>query len=160
MIRYALSCDAGHAFEAWFRSSADYDGQAERGLLSCPQCGSARVGKALMAPSVVTREAPAATAPSAAPAQVPVPVPPPPVPAALLPPEAQEVVAKLRELKSKLLESSENVGERFPDEARRIHYGEAPPRIVHGQASADEARALIEEGVGILPLPVLPEERN
>lgn len=153
MIRYTLSCDNAHSFEAWFRSSADFDAQAARGLLSCPQCGSEKVGKALMAPNVVVRDGPAA--------RVPVPAPPvPPVPAAMLPPEAQEMVAKLRELKAKLVENSENVGERFADEARKIHYGESPARPVHGQASLEDARALLDEGVEILPLPVLPEERN
>jgi hypothetical protein len=153
MIRYTLSCDNDHTFEAWFRSSADFDAQAARGLLSCPQCGSEKIGKALRAPNVVVRDEPTV-------ARVPAPVAPPPVPAAMLPPEAQEMVSKLRELKAKLVENSENVGERFADEARKIHYGESPARPVHGQASLEDARALLDEGVEILPLPVLPEERN
>lgn len=164
MIRYALACDHGHSFEAWFRSSSDFDGQAERGLLSCPACGSSEVRKALMAPKVVSREASAArstpataeTVESAA-AQAEASAP---VQAANVPPGAEEIVARLRELKRQLVESSENVGNRFPEEARRMHYGEAPHRSVYGEASPDEARALIEEGVGIMPLPVLPEERN
>lgn len=164
MIHYDLACDQAHGFDAWFRSSADFDRQAERGLLTCPQCGSAKVGKALMAPAVrlggPRREEPAPAA-----TQVPVPAPvqpggPAAVPAALAAPETREVIEKLRELKAKLLENSENVGPRFADEARRIHYGDAPARAVHGQATVEEARELVEEGVGILPLPVLPEERN
>lgn len=156
MIHYSLACDQAHPFEAWFRSSADFDRQAEAGLLSCPHCGSGKVAKALMAPAV--RLQPTRTEP--VPAALPVPATETPVPAALVPPEARAFVEKLRELKAKLLEGSENVGGKFADEARKIHYGEAPARAVHGEATPEQARELIEEGVGILPLPVLPDERN
>jgi hypothetical protein len=84
----------------------------------------------------------------------------PQLPAALATPEAAELVARLRELKAQLLSGSEDVGKGFAEEARRIHHGESPARAVHGQATAEDARALVEEGVGILPLPILPEERN
>jgi hypothetical protein len=164
MIRYALTCSNAHAFEAWFRSAEDFDGQRDRGLLSCPACGDGAVSKALMAPAVVTRRAPVA---EAVPAPVPGPVMGPgpamgpgSVPAALPGPPTAEFLARLRALKAEMLENSEDVGQRFAEEARRIHYGEAPTRTVHGQASLDDARALLEEGVGILPLPVLPDERN
>jgi hypothetical protein len=80
--------------------------------------------------------------------------------AAMATPEASEIIARLRELKAKLLSGSEDVGGRFAEEARRIHYGEAPSRAVHGQASHEDAKALLDEGVGILALPVLPGERN
>lgn len=167
MIRYALSCENAHLFDAWFRSSADYDAQEARGLLECPHCASKTVVKALMAPRVVTHDEPARPAPAMPPAPVvaappvPPPVPvPPPLAAALATPEGREIVGKLRELKAKMLENSENVGNRFAEEARRIHYGEAPARVVHGEATADDARALLEEGVGILPLPVLPDDLN
>lgn len=167
MIRYTLACDNAHSFEAWFRSSADFDGQAERGLLECPGCGSTAVAKALMAPNVVTREAaphpvqadPAQTTDLVPAAAVPAGMPAP-VAAALTTPEGRGFLERLRAVKSKLLEGSENVGKGFAEEARRIHYGEAPARPVHGEASSDEARSLIEEGVEILPLPVLPDERN
>ena len=152
MIRYALTCSDGHAFEAWFRSAEDFDRQQERGMLSCPTCGDGRVSKALMAPAVVSR--PAAAEAEAMPVAA---LPPPQAP---VPPQMQEAIRRLRELKAQLLANAEDVGKGFAEEARRIHYGEAPARAVHGQASADEARALLEEGVGILPLPVLPEERN
>ncbi|HUG60277.1 MAG TPA: DUF1178 family protein [Methylomirabilota bacterium] len=158
MIRYALSCSHGHRFEAWFRSAADFDGQEDRGLLSCPTCGDVAVSKALMAPSVTTRAAGAEVAPGPEAPSAPTAVAT--VPPATTTPEVAAMIAKLREIKAALLEKSENVGSRFADEARRIHYGEAPARPVHGEASNEDARALIEEGVEILPLPILPEERN
>lgn len=162
MIRYDLVCSAPHAFDGWFRSSADFDAQSARGLVTCPVCGSAEVGKALMAPAVRTRGgavAPAVDAPPTAPVPARMETPPP-VPVGLFPPVAAEMLAKLREIKQKLTANSENVGDRFPEEARKIHYGDAPERPVHGQATPEEARALIEEGVEIMPLPILPDERN
>ncbi|WP_075217238.1 DUF1178 family protein [Mongoliimonas terrestris] len=165
MIRYALVCDKAHGFDAWFRSAADFDTQAERGLLSCPHCGSVSVAKGLMTPQVRTAESrektrlpppqPTTDAPSDTGSDMMV-----PVPAALATPEGREILGRLRALKAKLIENSENVGAKFAEEARRIHYGEAPERPVHGQATVEEARALVEEGVGILPLPVLPDEQN
>lgn len=161
MIRFSLVCDKAHGFDAWFRFAADFDTQSARGLLSCPHCGSSAVAKGLMAPQVRTSESreqtrlpvpqPAADAPAEAPSAL---------PAALMTPEGREILGRLKELKAKLIENSENVGPKFAEEARRIHYGEAPERPVHGQATAEEARALVEEGVGILPLPVLPDEQN
>ncbi len=165
MIRYDLVCTHGHGFDGWFRSSADFDAQNERRLVNCPVCGADEVRKALMAPALRTRDVPASQAP------VPTPVeaagepaaatsPALPVPVGLFPPEAAEMIAKLREIKQKLTANSENVGDRFPEEARKIHYGDAPERPVHGRATPEEAKALVEEGVEILPLPVLPDERN
>jgi hypothetical protein len=155
MIRYSLLCSNAHEFEGWFRSSDDFDRQAARGLLSCPHCGDASIGKALMAPRVVTAEQRDARA-----AVVPVEEAPSSVPLATVPPEAQEALAKLREIKASLLANSENVGKSFAEEARKVHFGEAPARPIHGEASPDEARALVEDGIDILPLPVLPGERN
>jgi hypothetical protein len=158
MIRYALSCSKGHPFEAWFRPAEDFDRQQEGGLLACPSCGDTSVAKALMAPAVVSRGEAQAVIPDAQPETAPLPVAAPgPVP---LPPEAEAMIARLRELKAKLLENSEDVGRGFAEEARRIHFGEAPLRAVHGQASQEDAASLIEEGVEIMPLPVLPEDRN
>jgi hypothetical protein len=158
MIRYALSCSKGHPFEAWFRSAEDFDRQQEGGLLACPSCGDTSVAKALMAPAVVSRGEAQAVIPDAQPETAPLPVAAPgPVP---LPPEAEAMIARLRELKAKLLENSEDVGRGFAEEARRIHFGEAPLRAVHGQASQEDAASLIEEGVEIMQLPVLPEDRN
>lgn len=158
MIRYALTCSADHRFEAWFRSSADFDSQSERRLVTCPACGSPDVEKALMAPAVRISDDRPAIRP-AEPEILP-PTPPVPVPAALATPEGQEILARLKALKSQMLQNSENVGVRFAEEARKIHYGEAPERAVHGQASPEDAEALLDEGIAILPLPVLPDERN
>lgn len=150
MIRYSLVCSNAHEFEGWFRSSEDFDVQSSAGLCACPECGSTSVSKALMRPNVTTSESKAV-------------VPTPPAQDKQLvavPPEARELIEKLKEIKAALLDGSENVGKRFAEEARRIHFGEAPVRAVHGEASAEDARALVEEGIDILPLPVLPGERN
>ncbi len=144
MIKYALKCEADHAFEGWFSSGSDFDGQQARGLVTCPVCGSASVGKALMAPAVATAHA--------GDAQVPMPMAGGGVPA--------EMIAKLREVVTQIRASSEDVGTRFPEEARKIHYGEAPARGIIGQAKQEEIGALLEEGIEIAPLPVLPEDAN
>ncbi|WP_237153227.1 DUF1178 family protein [Oryzibacter oryziterrae] len=156
MIRYSLICSNAHDFEGWFRSSEDFDSQAQRGLLACPHCGDGAITKALMAPRVVTGEQKAAMA-ALEPAETPA---APPVPLAAIPPQAQEALAKLKEIKAALLANSENVGKGFAEEARKVHFGEAPARPIHGEASADEAKALIEDGIDILPLPALPGEQN
>jgi hypothetical protein len=160
MILYRLKCKKGHEFEAWFASGAAFDKQEKRGLLSCPNCGTSRVGKALMAPNVVKRgktkaparrEEPVAEAPT------------PPVPAK---PEMQrvaahsELAAAMRKLRAEVEAKSEYVGPRFSEEARKIHYEEVPARGIHGEATADEAKALREEGIEFYPLPVLPEDQN
>ncbi len=149
MIRYSLVCSNAHEFEGWFRSSEDFDAQSAAGLCACPDCGSTSVAKALMRPNVATSET-RAVAPAATPDKHLVAVPP----------EAREFIEKLKEIKAALLDGSENVGKRFAEEARRIHFGEAPARSVHGEASEEDARALMEDGIDILPLPVLPGERN
>jgi hypothetical protein len=162
VIHYSLHCASGHDFEAWFRSSDDYGQQAAGKLVHCPVCASDQVEKSLMAPTIVTArtsqgrppEAIADTTPSTA---VEVATPPP---LDAMPPEMHDMVARLRELKARLIENSEHVGTGFAEEARKIHYGEAPARPVHGEATLDDARALIEEGIDILPLPPLPEEFN
>lgn len=152
MILYTLVCEATHDFECWFPSSDAYESQAERGLVSCPVCGSARVSKAVMAPRVARRDrGPGEVAQAARPAEAPVPM-------------IAEPERKLREmikaLHAHVAAHSEHVGERFADEARKIHYGEAEGRSIHGQASLHEARALIEEGIEVAPLPMLPDDRN
>lgn len=144
MIRYALACDSGHDFESWFRSSDDYDAQSARGLVSCPACGSSRIAKQVMAPQVARTDA-------AAQDQQPV---------ALVDPRAEALRTMLREMHRFLAQNSEDVGQRFADEARKIHYGESDERLIHGQTTGEEAHALIEEGIPVMPLPVLPDERN
>ena len=152
MIIFDLKCaPRGHVFEAWFASSAAFSEQQERGLVSCPLCGSAEVAKAPMAPAVGAkgnRSAPPATAPE------------------LLSNDAEQVKAMLAALaaeQKRLLAASEDVGDRFADEARAIHLGEAPARAVHGCATRAQAEDLIGDGVPIAPLPfpvVPPGEEN
>jgi hypothetical protein len=165
MIRYNLVCAKGHEFESWFANSAAYDKQARRGLVECPGCGSTKVEKALMTPRLARSrksgepisappEAVAAPEPAAAPA------PEPATPAAVISPQERELRAKLKELREHLVANAENVGQRFPEEARKMHYGEKKHRSIYGSASPDDAKALHEEGIEFAPLPVLPDERN
>ena len=140
MIRYRLHCIKGHEFEAWFSSSAAYDAQAQSQQVCCPECDGREVVKAVMAPNVALRGVESGTANS----QDKVPT----------------VAHLMREVRRALLANAVDVGQRFPEEARKIHYGEAPPRGIAGTASGEEARALIEEGIEILMLPPLPEEAN
>ncbi|MEL6288816.1 MAG: DUF1178 family protein [Pseudomonadota bacterium] len=160
MIRYALCCENAHDFEAWFRSSADYDTQRARGIVSCPHCGSTEVEKALMAPSVGVKGNRRSTTLSAVVKETPAsPVAGPT--AASLPAEAQEkIVALAREIREHVTSTSEFVGERFAEEARKIHYEEVEPRGIYGKASPEQAAELKEEGIDVHPLPILPEDRN
>lgn len=146
MMRFDLRCERDHAFEAWFGGNADFDSQTERGLVECPFCGSTRVGKALMAPSVATARKREARAEAATRGLT----------------NARDAVIreKMAEIAAHVRENTTDVGERFPEEARRIHYGEVEERAIRGRASPDEAKALREEGVGIAPVPVLPEDAN
>ncbi|NSY19197.1 DUF1178 family protein [Neorhizobium sp. AL 9.2.2] len=142
MIKYSLGCENGHAFEGWFAQSADFDRQVESGFLTCPVCNSTAISKSLMAPSVSTarkKEAKQELAMNMA---------------------RHEVMAKLKEAVAGIRASSEDVGEKFPEEARKIHYGEADARGIIGKASFDDVRELIDEGIGIAPLPTLPEDGN
>jgi hypothetical protein len=147
MIIFDLKCEPqGHVFEAWFGSSSAYDEQSERGLVACPLCGSDRVAKAPMAPAVGPRsnarcEAPSATSHSS----------------------GKAILAAAAALQKRLLQGSESVGDRFADEARAIHLGEADARPIHGSATVEQAEGLIDEGVPIAPLPfpvVEPGEEN
>jgi hypothetical protein len=160
MIKYALHCDKGHSFESWFPSSASFDTQAKRGLVDCPVCGSSRIEKQIMAPSVRLKGASAAVAEIAVPADVPEAPAAPETPVALMGEHAQKLRAMMRELHAHVTANTEDVGAKFADEARKIHYGETEERAIRGRATADEAEALHDEGIGFLPLPVLPDERN
>jgi hypothetical protein len=158
MIRYDLRCERGHAFESWFQSSSAYDSQVRRQLVSCPSCGSVKIEKAIMAPRIGRKKQE-----SAAPAQ-------PPETAAtevsaaattpLMMAQERELRAKLKELRDHVTKNADNVGERFPTEARKMHYGDIEHRPIYGEASPDEARSLIDEGIEVTPLPVLPDDRN
>jgi hypothetical protein len=156
MIRYNLRCEKGHAFESWFQSSAAYEAQEKRELVSCPSCGSVKVERAIMAPQIVTRKgreqaapAPAVSAETTGSESTP-----------LLMAQELELRTKLKELRDHIVKNADNVGERFPNEARKMHYGDIEHRPIYGEASAEEARALIDEGVEVSPLPVLPDDRN
>ncbi len=157
MIRYALACDQGHTFESWFQDSAAYDRQAKRGLVSCPHCGSAKVGKAIMAPRLTgSRKRKVSAEPHA---DVPAPAAEK-APVAVLSPQEKEIRAKLKELRDHLTKNADHVGPKFPEEARKMHYGETKYRSIYGEASLDDARALAEEGIEFHPLPILPDEKN
>jgi hypothetical protein len=136
MIRYALACEAGHGFEAWFGSAQAYDDQAEANAIACPCCGSLRVDKAPMAPHVAKRR---------------------PEPQAAKPPKSY---AMLRRLRAELTANADNVGSKFPEEARKIHFEETEPRSIYGEATLEEARELREDGIPVCPLPPLPEDQN
>jgi hypothetical protein len=159
MIRYNLHCERGHAFESWFQSSSAYDSQVKRKLVSCPSCGSVKVEKAIMAPQIARKDKSGATPPpqpEAAPAEAaPVPSTTP-----LMMAQERELRAKLKELRDHVVKNADNVGERFPNEARKMHYGDIEHRPIYGEASPDEARSLIDEGIEVTPLPVLPDDRN
>ena len=133
MIVYNLRCAKEHAFEAWFRDSATYDEQAAAGEVVCPVCGSTKVTKAPMAPNIsASRDKSCDVA------------------------KAAEVMGKLRELRAEVEANSDHVGDKFPEEARKIHYGETEKRNIHGDASPDEAKALKEEGVDFSVIPWVP----
>jgi hypothetical protein len=163
MIRYALICQQGHEFESWFQDSAAYDKQAKRGLVSCPHCGSAKIEKAIMAPRLAATakkrvkpiEASEATSETT-------PTPPAPAsgPVAMISPQEQEFRTKLKELRDHLIKNADNVGTKFPEEARKMHYGETEHRSIYGVASPEEAKELSDEGIEFHPLPSLPDERN
>jgi hypothetical protein len=160
MIRYSLRCERDHAFESWFQDSSAYDAQVKRKLVICPVCNSVTIEKAIMAPRIVGkkgRERAAPVAPTPAPVEA-------PAAAAgstpLLMAQERELRAKLKELRDHIVKNADNVGERFPNEARKMHYGDIEHRPIYGEASPEEARSLIDEGVEVSPLPVLPDDRN
>ncbi len=161
MIRYSLRCERGHAFESWFQSSSAYDSQVKRKLVACPVCGSAKVEKAIMAPQIVSKKGRERAQPEAAaatPAQNAGAAPT--TSTSLVMAQERELRAKLKELRDHIVNNADNVGERFPNEARAMHYGDKEHRPIYGEASAEEARSLIDEGIEVAPLPVLPEDRN
>jgi hypothetical protein len=171
MIRYALQCERGHAFESWFQDSASYDKQAKRGLVTCPTCNSSKVEKSIMAPQIPRKgrtteqrvgEEKAARARSRAKTTDTAAAKPakPDAPEPVMLAQERELRAKLKELRDHIKASSDNVGDQFPEQARKMHYGEIEHRPIYGEASPKEAKELIKEGVDVMPLPVLPEDRN
>ncbi len=144
MIKYALGCAGGHGFDSWFPDSAAFETLRLRGLVTCPECGSTAVDKAIMAPAVVgaDRAAPEAAA------------------AGLLDDTRRQARDMATRLRREIEEKTDDVGAKFPEVARAMHAGDEPERAIRGRASPDEARALIEEGVGVLPMPALADELN
>ena len=141
MISFSIVCENDHDFEAWFRNGDDFDAQRRRKLIGCPACGSTKVEKALMAPAVSTgrRKEKMALA---------------------IGTEQRKAMAKLKELTEKLKQGADYVGDKFADEARKIHFGETEARGIYGEATVEEARSLHEDGVEFLPLPNVPDEQN
>ncbi len=165
MIRYSLVCDKGHDFESWFADSAAYDKQAKRKQVTCPHCGSAKVEKAIMAPRLATSkkgQSSAIGAPTEAPppAEAAAPAATTPAPVAMISPQERELRTKLKELRDHLTKNADNVGAKFPEQARKMHYGEIEHRSIYGEATPEDARSLAEEGIEFHPLPILPDDRN
>jgi hypothetical protein len=148
VIVFDLSCPDGHVFEAWFGSTDDYEAQRKRGLVTCAICGAGEVTKAVMAPNVAPKGNTRTTA--AVPMRGGTPTPA----------EMKTLLAELARAQAKALEGSEHVGSRFAEEARAMHDGDTTQRPIHGQATREEAKALIEEGIPVapLPLPIVPPE--
>ncbi len=136
MILFDLKCADDHVFEAWFRDSHTYEAQAATGEIACPMCGDTRIAKALMSPNVARG------------------------PQSVDPGQATLMMRQLRAIHEELARNSDDVGEKFPEEARRIHYGEADKRNIHGVAKLEDARALGEEGIEIGILPPLPGRKS
>jgi hypothetical protein len=131
LIIFDLRCATGHVFEAWFGSSADYEAQQSRGLVSCPICGAAEIEKAPMAPRLAGKGTKGDE------------------------PDPQAIKAMLAEMaaqQKQLLEKSDNVGDRFSTEARAIHLGEVEARAIHGRATREDAEELLEDGIPVSPL--------
>ncbi|HAC56765.1 MAG TPA: DUF1178 domain-containing protein [Rhodobiaceae bacterium] len=142
MIRYALLCEKDHEFDGWFPSSDGFDAQVASGDVLCPHCGSPKVRKALMAPRIgksIGKKSAASEVAASAPAEL-----------------AQKMSMMMLALKKHVEENCDYVGDAFAEEARRIHYGETEHRDIYGEATLDEARELIEEGVEVTPLPLTP----
>ena len=144
MIKYALVCAERHTFDSWFPDSADYERQRKRGLVACPECGSIKVEKAVMAPAVVGGQ----RAPNEQPTEL------------VMDGRRLQARAMVARLRREIEANTDDVGPRFPEVARAMHHGEEPERAIRGQASLKEAKALIEEGVGVLPMPTLADELN
>lgn len=141
MIRFSLVCDNEHEFEAWFRSGDDFESQKKRGFVDCPNCGSHKVEKALMAPAVSTGRKKEKVA--------------------LAMDESQRrMMVQMKAMAEKIRANSDYVGDKFAEEARKIHFGEADQRGIYGEATLDEAKSLVDDGVDFMPVPVFPEDQN
>jgi hypothetical protein len=152
MIRFSLHCVRGHEFESWFQSGAVFDAQAKAGLIVCPHCQATEVSKAIMAPAVASRasKGPAESAPKMK-SQTAV---------ALLNRRDRQTRAMIDAFRKHVFETAQDVGTRFAEEARRIHDGLVPERAIHGQAKYEDARALVEDGVTVVPIPPALDDFN
>lgn len=146
MIHYDLVCVHGHKFDGWFSTSAAYDEQRHSNEVHCPTCGTAEVDKQLMTPGI-PRKANSKTSSRQ-------------LVSGAGDPKMKMLVDKLRELRQHVERHADYVGDHFADEARRIHYKEAEERGIYGEATPDDAKALIDEGIEVQPLPLLPEDFN
>lgn len=140
MIKYDLICKKEHEFEAWFRDSAAYDEQADKGKVVCPICGSKKVEKAIMAPNVSTSRKKKSAKQQK-----------------MLAGQQAKLAKMMNEFRKNVEKTHDYVGEKFPEEARKIHYGETEQRDIYGEASLDEAKELVDEGVPVAPIPVAPK---
>ena len=143
MINYSLHCENGHEFDGWFRDSAAFDEQAAAGVIACPSCGSVKVQKALMAPAVATDKKGGDAVSTLMPGG-----------------EDTEARDMLRKLREHVIANADDVGDKFAEEARRIHYKEAEERGIYGTATPDETRELRDAGIDVHPLPSLPDDKN
>lgn len=141
MIRFSLHCDNAHEFDGWFRNNDDFEKQNKTKLISCPVCGSASIAKTLMAPAVSTSRTRERIMMGVHGKQ-------------------QDMLATVREIALNIRKKADYVGDNFAEEARKIHFGEVNARAIYGEASGQEVSELLEDGVDILPLPKLPEDKN
>ncbi|HEY8594618.1 MAG TPA: DUF1178 family protein [Devosiaceae bacterium] len=141
MIQYTLICENEHNFDAWFRNADAFDEQVKTGDVCCPVCASASVNKAMMAPAVSRASSEK-------------------VALSIGHPEQAQFRAALKALRQKVTSEADYVGDKFAEEARKIHYQESDPRGIYGEATREEAAALIEEGIDFMPLPSVPDEHN
>jgi hypothetical protein len=141
LIRFSLICDSEHEFEAWFRSSDDFETQKKRGFVDCPSCGSHKVEKALMAPAVSTARKQEKVA-------------------LAMGEEQRRMMTQMKAIAEKIRSNADYVGDKFAEEARKIHFGEADQRGIYGEATLEEAKSLAEDGVDFMPVPVFPEDQN
>lgn len=140
MIQFTLTCETKHKFEAWFKNAAAYDEQAARGILTCPVCNSHKIEKALMAPAVATKKETMSLSSGH--------------------PDQAKFLDAMRTLRKKMTADADYVGDKFAEEARKIHYEEAEARGIYGEATKDEVSGLVDEGIEFMPLPSVPDEHN
>ncbi|MBT8153116.1 DUF1178 family protein [Epibacterium ulvae] len=164
MIQYTLKCAEGHVFESWFQSAGAFDKLSQAGLVTCAECGTHHVEKAIMAPRVRTGRKAVSALGEPEPPVVEAPAPVAPAPAVVgaeeTPPAKAEVEAALKKIRETVEANSDYVGDSFVDEARAMHLGDAPERAIYGEAKIDEAKELIEDGIPVMPLPFVPGRKT